>query len=120
MTRTLACVFIAMGTALCCDQWQFISDYAAFYSLSHIAIISNMQEIREPVGQMPVAYISYESTGAENTVEYIRSIQDDIELLIFIGSDNAELLQLMDNSTEIFHSNIMSVMEIQETKRLNF
>ena len=120
MTRTLACIFIAMGTTLCCDHWQFISDYAAFYSLSHIAIISNMQEISEPLGDMPVAYISYESTGAKNAMEYIKSIQDEIELLVFIGSDNAELLRLLDNYTDIFHSQIMSLMEVHQMTMLNF
>ena len=120
MTRTLACIFIAMGTTLCCDHWQFISDYAAFYSLSHIAIVSNMQQISEPVGDMSVAYISYESTGAKNAMEYIRTIQDEIELLVFIGTDNAELLKLLDNNTDIFHSKIMSVMEVHQTTRLNF
>ena len=120
MTRTLACIFIAMGTTLCCDHWQFISDYAAFYSLSHIAIVSNMQQISEPVGDMSVAYISYESTGAKNAMEYIRTIQDEIELLVFIGTDNAELLKLLDNYTDIFHSKIMSVMEVHQTTRLNF
>ena len=120
MTMTLACVFIAMGTTLCCDHRQFITDYAAFYSLSQIAIITNTQEIREPVGQMPVAYISYESTGAENAMEYIRSVQNEIELVIFIGSDNAELLQLLNNYTDIFHSKVMSVMEFHYTTKLSF
>ena len=120
MTKTLAYVLIAIGTTICCDHQQFITDYAAFYSLSTAAIVSNMQDIREPIAHMPVAYISYESTGAESAMEYIRSIQDEIDLLIFVGSDHAELLQLLDNYTDIFHSKVMSVMEVHPTTKLNF
>ena len=120
LLETLLCVLIAVGTTICCDQPQFIMDYAAFYSLSEIVIVSNTEQIREPIGHISVAYISYESTGAEITMEYIRSVQDEIELLIFIGSDNGDLLQLLDNYTDIFRSKVMNIMEVHPSMKMNF
>ena len=119
MLAALCIVLIILKLALCCEDTRFILDYAHFYSKSEIVLVSHQDEIQDPIRQMSTAYISYESTGAESALEYIRHMQADIEVLVFIGSDHADLLQLLVNRTAIFHSKVMSVMESHPTVLFN-
>ena len=92
---------------MCCDQSQFILDYAEMYSISEISIVVNTEEIKEPIVQPYVTYISYgSSSDLKDVSNMIRTMQDETQLLAFIGSDHTELLNLLDNETTIFHSGV--------------
>ena len=91
---------------MCCDQSEFILDYAEMYSISEISIVVNTEEIKEPIVQPYVTYISYGSYNLKDVSNMIRTMQDETQLLVFIGSDHTELLNLLDNETTIFHSGV--------------
>ena len=76
MLGRLTILIIILKSALCCKDTQFIIDYATLYSYSEITIVTNMHEIEEPIRHKSTAYISYESTGAENAMEDLREMQD--------------------------------------------
>ena len=120
MLARLTILIIILKSALCCKDTQFIIDYATLYSYSEITIVTNMHEIEEPIRHKSTAYISYESTGAENAMEYLREMQDHIDLLVFIGSDHTDLLQLLANHTGIFHSEVTSLIETHPSVHFDF
>ena len=47
----------------------------------------------------------------QDVVGYIDGRQDELDAIFFIGSDHSELVHMLDDSTDLFHSHIVSVME---------
>ena len=94
-----------------CKTEQFILDYAKAYSILEVTIVTNSEEVNFSSMQLPIGFISYMNSEVQAVVDHIRKAQNDLETLFFIGSDHSHLLQMLDNSTGLFHSHIVSVME---------
>ena len=103
----------AQALSFHCQHELFILDYTKLYSLSQVAIIINAEDINlvQPMMHLSVAYITYEHSDIGQAVEYIISARDEIEALFFIGTDHSNLIHRLDNDTDVFHSEIISVME---------
>ena len=101
------------GRSFCCQHDKFILDYAELYSLSRVAIMVREEENNpvQPMMHLSAAYISYDPSEVRRIVEYIVSVKDEIEALFFIGTDHSNLIHMLDNNTDTFHSEIMSVMD---------
>ena len=100
-----------VGPSSCCNIESLISDFVKLYSLSSVAVFVNLGELEQPIEGVSVAYIFYMTAELPDVVSYIGGIQDDLEAMFFIGSDHTEIIQMLDNSTTIFHSSIMNVMK---------
>ena len=105
------------GRSFCCEHDKFILDYAELYSLSQVAIIVKAEENNQvkPTSHISAAYISYDNSEVGRVVEYIASVRDEIEALFFIGTDHSDLIHRMDNDTDVFHSEILSVINYHPT-----
>ena len=105
------------GSSFCCQHDKFILDYADLYSLSQVAIIVKAEQDNpvQPMMHLSAAYISYDHSEVGRVVEYIASVRDEIEALFFIGIDHSNLIRMLDNYTDVFHSEIMSVMDHHPT-----
>ena len=104
------------GRSFCCQHDKFILDYAKLYSLSRVAIMVRAEENNpvQPMMYLSAAYISYDHSEVRHVVEYIVSVRDEIEALFFIGTDHSNLIHMLDNYTDIFYSEIMSVMDYHQ------
>ena len=100
--------------AACCDVESFISDFADLYSISNVAVLVTLDQLDQPLEGLSIAYLSYGNQELQNIVEYIDTIQNDIEAIFFIGSGHSDVIQMLANSTNIFHSHIVSVMQNYE------
>ena len=122
MLATLICVSIVVGSTLGCDHSKFILEYANFYSISEITIVVNMEEVKEPLLHTYVTYISYGSSNFNEVLNTIREMKtdDETELIVFIGSDHGDLLQLLDDETDIFHSGVKSIIQRHPAVQFNF
>ena len=90
---------------------MLIPDFAALYSISKVAVLINTAELKQPVKELDVAYISYTNVKLQDVVAHISDIEDELEAMFFIGPDHSNIIQILDNSTDIFHSHTLSVME---------
>ena len=119
MLAALIYVPLVVASTLCCEQSQFILEYADFYSISEITIVVNKEEVKEALDHPYVRYITYGSPNLRDALNIIRLMQDETELLVFIGSDHSDLLQLLDDETEIFHSEVKSIMVVHSGVHFN-
>ena len=105
------------GQSSCCHHGKFILDYVKLYSLSRVAIIAKAEhaDLSPMVKHLSVAYISYDHSDLNHVAEYISSIREDIEALFFLGTEHSTLIGVLDNQTDIFHSEVMSIMDHQPT-----
>ena len=94
----------------CCQIERLIPDFADLYAMSKVAVVINTEELKQPINGLGLAYISYNNVKLQDVLGYINDIQDELEAMFFIGSDHSELIQMLNNSTDIFHSHIVSVM----------
>ena len=99
----------------CCDIERLIPDFADLYSMSHVAVVISTEELKQPIKGLGVAYISYMNVNLHEVVEYIDGIQDELEAIFFIGSDHSEIITMLHDSTDVFHSHIVNVMQNQDT-----
>ena len=114
-TRAIILTMVLISFLVChsfsAKMERFISDFSDFYSMSSVAILINKEEPEQLIRDPRVAYISYANAELQDVVDYINGIQDELDAIFFIGSDHSELVHMLDDTTDIFHSHIVSVME---------
>ena len=106
-------------SSLAARKERLVLDFVDLYSMTKVAIVTNAGELEQPMRNLSVAYISYANVDLQDVVGYINDIKDGLDIIFFFGSDHSQLVPMLDDSTDIFHSHILSIMENQVNMDLN-